>query len=189
MDGVLGMPGWHWLFLLGGLSCVVLGLLALKLKDRIDDAGWLSSAEKSLLAAQIAQQSRPAETGHSLLGALKKPGFLTLGLVYVLIQVASYGLNFWAPHLIHVAGTKNPTVVGLLTAVPYVCGTIGMVVVGRRSDDVGTRLLRRGILRQADHLAGGRACRDGRGRGRVDPGILGAAAKAADGRGRRAVSR
>ncbi len=63
MDGVLGMSGWHWLFLLGGLPCVVLGLLVLKLlKDRIDDAGWLSSVEKSLLAGQIAQQSRPAET-------------------------------------------------------------------------------------------------------------------------------
>ncbi|MEM5293927.1 MFS transporter [Burkholderia sp. JPY481] len=140
MDGVLGMPGWHWLFLLGGLPCVALGLLVLKLlKDRIDDAGWLSSAEKSLLAGQIAQQSRPAPTGHSLLGALKTPGFLTLGLVYFLIQIASYGLNFWAPHLIHVAGTKNPTVVGLLTAVPYVCGAICMVVVGRLSDATGER--------------------------------------------------
>jgi hypothetical protein len=33
-------------FLLGGLPCVVLGLLVLKvLKDRIEDAGWLSSAQ------------------------------------------------------------------------------------------------------------------------------------------------
>lgn len=58
----------------------------------------------------------PGRDGHSLLGALKTPDFLTLGLVYFLIQVASYGLNFWAPHLIHVAGTKNPTVVASIPA-------------------------------------------------------------------------
>ena len=28
MDGVLGLAGWHWLFLMSGLPCVVLGLLA-----------------------------------------------------------------------------------------------------------------------------------------------------------------
>ncbi|WP_421376237.1 MFS transporter [Paraburkholderia sp. DD10] len=140
MNGVLGMPGWHWLFLLGGLPCVVLGFLVLKvLKDRIDEAGWLSPKEKSFLTAQITQQSRHPETGHSLLGAIRTPGFLTLGLVYFLIQVGSYGLNFWAPHLIRVAGTHNPTVIGLLTAVPYVCGAICMVVVGRLSDASGER--------------------------------------------------
>jgi MFS family permease len=140
MNGVLGMPGWHWLFLLGGLPCVLLGYLVLKLlKDRIDDANWLSPAEKSFLSEQIAQQSRHPETGHSFIGAIKTPGFLTLGLVYFLIQVASYGLNFWAPHLIRVAGTHNPTLIGLLTAVPYVCGAICMVVVGRLSDASGER--------------------------------------------------
>ncbi|WMY11382.1 MFS transporter [Paraburkholderia phenoliruptrix] len=140
MNGVFGMPGWHWLFLLGGLPCVLLGYLVLKLlKDRIDDAHWLSSAEKSFLAGQIAEQSRHPQTGHSFLGAIRTPGFLTLGLVYFLIQVASYGLNFWAPHLIRVAGTHNPTLIGLLTAVPYVCGAICMVVVGRLSDASGER--------------------------------------------------
>ncbi|MDR6470861.1 MFS family permease [Paraburkholderia graminis] len=140
MNGLLGMPGWHWLFLLGGLPCVLLGYLVLKLlKDRIDDANWLSPAEKSFLSEQIAQQSRHPETGHSFIGAIKTPGFLTLGLVYFLIQVASYGLNFWAPHLIRVAGTHNPTLIGLLTAVPYVCGAICMVVVGRLSDASGER--------------------------------------------------
>ncbi|HEX7935547.1 MAG TPA: MFS transporter [Paraburkholderia sp.] len=140
MSGVLGMPGWHWLFLLGGLPCVLLGALVLKLlKDRIEDAHWLSVTEKSLLAEQIVQQSHHPETGHSLLGAIRTPGFLTLGFVYFLIQVASYGLNFWTPHLIRVAGTHNPTLIGLLTAVPYVCGAICMVVVGRLSDASGER--------------------------------------------------
>jgi len=140
MNGVFGIAGWHWLFLLGGLPCVLLGVLVLKvLKDRIDDAAWLTSAEKTCLKSQISTQSQHTDTGHSLFGAIKTPGFLMLGLIYFLIQIASYGLNFWAPHLIRAAGTQNPTIIGLLTAVPYICGAICMVVVGRMSDRSGER--------------------------------------------------
>jgi hypothetical protein len=50
--------------------------------------------------------------------------------------VSSYGLNFWAPHLIRSLGTQNPTMIGLLTAVPYLCGAIsdggGGPAVGRQ---------------------------------------------------------
>ncbi|MGV6476344.1 MULTISPECIES: MFS transporter [Azotobacter] len=141
MDGVLQIPGWHWLFLVGGIPCVLLGILVLKvLKDRIEDAGWLSLEEKAFLSGRIDQQSQHANE-HSLLDALKMPGFLTLGLIYFLIQTASYGLNFWAPQLIRSTGIESPTVIGLLTAIPYVCGAISMVIVGRLSDASGERRL------------------------------------------------
>lgn len=147
MEGVFGIRGWHWLFMLGGMPCVVLGLVVLnQLKDRIEDAGWLSAGDKALLRERIAagnpRQGGDGGHGHAgsaLLAAIRTPGFLTLGLVYFLIQVASYGLNFWAPHLIRSAGTQNPAVIGLLTAVPYVCGAISMIVVGRLSDASGER--------------------------------------------------
>ncbi|MGO4377733.1 MFS transporter [Pseudoduganella sp. RAF19] len=139
MDGVVGIRGWHWLFMLGGAPCVLLGLVVLsQLKDRIEDAKWLSTAEQAVLRNSITQTA-PHGAGHSLWAAIRTPGFLTLGLVYFLIQIASYGLNFWAPHLIRSAGTQNPTVIGLLTAIPYVCGAISMVVVGRMSDASGQR--------------------------------------------------
>ncbi|WP_343547938.1 MFS transporter [Ralstonia sp.] len=139
MDGVLAMRGWHWLFLVGGLPCVVLGYIVFKvLKDRIEDARWLAPEERALLSANIARQNRDI-AGHSLIGALKTPGFLMLGLIYSLIQVSSYGLNFWAPHMIRTSGITNPTTIGLLTAVPYLCGALTMVVVGRVSDRTGER--------------------------------------------------
>ena len=139
MDGVLAMRGWHWLFLVGGLPCVVLGYIVFKvLKDRIEDARWLAPEERALLSANIARQNRDI-AGHSLIGALKTPGFLMLGLIYFLIQVSSYGLNFWAPHMIRTSGITNSTTIGLLTAVPYLCGAITMVVVGRVSDRTGER--------------------------------------------------
>ena len=139
LEGAMGMRGWHWLFLLGGVPCVALGLVVLnQLKDRIEDAKWLTPAEQATLRNSITQAA-PHGAGHSLWAAIRTPGFLTLGLVYFLIQIASYGLNFWAPHLIRSAGTQNSTVIGLLTAVPYVCGAISMVLIGRLSDASGQR--------------------------------------------------
>ncbi|MDY7565583.1 MFS transporter [Pseudomonas sp. RTC3] len=139
LDGVMNMRGWHWLFLLGGLPCVLLGLLVLVvLKDKIADAHWLTGQEKTYLASRVAHHE-PHKGGGSLLAALKLPGFLMLGLIYFLIQVASYGLNFWAPQLIRSAGTESPVIIGLLTAIPYICGAISMVVVGRMSDASGER--------------------------------------------------
>jgi MFS family permease len=139
MDGVMQMRGWHWLFLLGGIPCIGLGLVVLKvLKDKVSDAHWLTAEEKTYLSSRIAHHE-PNKHGGSLLTALKMPGFLMLGFIYFLIQVASYGLNFWAPQLIRSAGTESPVIIGLLTAIPYIFGAISMVVVGRLSDATGER--------------------------------------------------
>lgn len=138
-DGLMGLSGWHWLFLSGGLPCVPLGWLVLRvLKDKIDDAPWLNADEKLWLAQNIRQQ-QPGTQEKSLLDAIKTPGFLTLAVIYFLVQVGSYGLNFWAPHLIRTAGIKSSSVMGLLVAVPYICGAITMVVAGRWADAAGQR--------------------------------------------------
>jgi MFS family permease len=146
MSGLFGLPGWQWLFLMGGLPCLLLGgLVLVVLKDNVADAGWLSPAEKHHLQRRLAHQNRDIGE-HSFLGTLKVPGFLLLGLIYFLIQIGSYGLNFWAPDLIRTAGGGNPTIIGFLTAVPYICGAISMVVVGRMSDKSGERRLYVAVL-------------------------------------------
>jgi MFS family permease len=138
-NGVLSLAGWQWLFLAGGLPCLVLGGLVLtRFDDRVEDAHWLSPPEKALLGGKLQRQT--ADIGeHSFGRALAMPGVLLLGLIYFLIQIGSYGLNFWGPDLIKTAGAGNPTLIGILTAVPYICGAITMVIVGRLSDRSGER--------------------------------------------------
>jgi len=139
-DGLAGIRGWHWLFLTGGLPSIVLGLFVLRqLKDRIADAQWLSEPEQRLLSASIARDGAQVHGGHSLMSAVTSPGFLLLALIYFIIQIGSYGLNFWAPHLIRTAGTKDPTIIGLLTSIPYIFGAVTMLIAGRLSDRRGAR--------------------------------------------------
>ena len=139
MNNVHGLAGWQWLFLAGGLPCVALGLVVLfRFDDSIENAKWLSSQERRLISVQLDRQND--EIGErSAWRSLLMPGVLLLGLIYFLIQVASYGLNFWAPDLIRTAGAGNTTIIGFLTAVPYICGAICMLVVGRLSDASGER--------------------------------------------------
>jgi MFS family permease len=139
LNGVAGLAGWQWLFLAGGLPCLLLGGLVLsRFDDRVSDARWLTEAEKALVASRIAQANRGIGD-HSLLGALRSPGFLTIGLIYFLLQVGSYGLNFWGPDLIKTASGASTGIVGVLAAIPYICGAISMVVIGRFSDASGER--------------------------------------------------
>lgn len=139
-DHVMGHPGWHWLFMLGGIPCIGLGVIVLlTLSDRIQDARWLSEPDKLTLSSQITAQSRHSVASTSLWNAIRTPGFARLGLVYFLVQVASYGLNFWAPQLIRSSGIASSTAIGLATAVPYIAGAVCMVVVGRLSDASGER--------------------------------------------------
>lgn len=139
MGGIFGLAGWQWLFLLGGLPCVLLGIVVFfRLEDRVEDALWLGAHQRALISCQLRRQSGQIENNSSW-RILLTPGVLLLGLVYFLIQVGSYGLNFWAPDLIKTAGSGNSVLTGLLTAVPYICGAICMIVVGRLSDSSGKR--------------------------------------------------
>jgi MFS family permease len=139
MNNVHGLAGWQWLFIAGGLPCIALGFVVLfRFDDGIEQAGWLSQDERRLISVQLERQKE--EIGeHSAWRSLLMPGVLLLGFIYFLIQIASYGLNFWAPDIIRTAGGGSSATIGFLTAVPYICGAISMLVVGRLSDATGER--------------------------------------------------
>ncbi|MGF6373092.1 MFS family permease [Paraburkholderia sp. RAU6.4a] len=138
-DGFMGMAAWHWIFLIGGLPCVLLGFVVLfRFDDRVEDAKWLNDDEKILLRSKLDADAKKAES-HSFLGALKSKAFLILALAYFLVQIASYGMNFWMPQLIRSSGIKDPSTIGLLTALPYLFGGIGMLTMGKLGDRSGNR--------------------------------------------------
>jgi ACS family tartrate transporter-like MFS transporter len=58
---------------------------------------------------------------------------LSLSLIYLTIVTATYGITFFLPLIVKTHGLSN-TNTGLITAIPYVVGTIGMVLWARSSD-------------------------------------------------------
>src|SRR5215218_6950140 len=76
LDGLGGLRGWQWLFLLEGLPAVLLGLFALRaLTDRPRDARWLSDSDREWLARTMdAEGERRAATGHTSLSRSLRSG-------------------------------------------------------------------------------------------------------------------
>jgi len=144
LDGVLGLHGWQWLFLLEGIPSVLVGLLVLVLlPDRPRDARWLPEAERRSLDAALEAEGAHAAAGHgvSLRKTLGNPVVWCLGATYFFLIMGLYGFALWLPQLIKATGEFTNFEVGLITAIPYALAAAGMVLVGRRSDRTGERHL------------------------------------------------
>src|SRR5215831_3003318 len=71
LNGVGGLAGWQWLFVVEGVPSVILGFVVLgKLPEQPSDAAWLTTEEQSALMAQIQEEAAHTESVHSIRGAL-----------------------------------------------------------------------------------------------------------------------
>ncbi|MCW5557250.1 MAG: MFS transporter [Verrucomicrobiae bacterium] len=135
LDGLGGLQGWQWLFLLEGLPSVVLGLVVLAcLVDRPSQARWLTGEERDWLERELRHERLETPVKRPLLQALREGKTWLLALVYFLLTVASYGFSLWLPQVIAEVSGLLPEQVGWLSAVPYALTAIGMVLIGGHSD-------------------------------------------------------
>lgn len=141
MDGVGGLAGWQWLFLLEGLPAVVLGVVVLfYMTEHPEDARWLSDVERSALLEALRRDGndRPASTT-TVSGALASGRIWLLAIVYLTIPIALYAFGFWLPQIIRASSNGSDFQVGLLAAIPYLAGACGMMIAARHSDRAGER--------------------------------------------------
>lgn len=138
-DGLYGMAGWKWLFLLEGLPSVLLGFVVLwLLSDKIEDAPWLSAEEKQVLLARMASEPKP-ESSSRFADIWKQPTTYVMSAIYLCLVMALTGLLFWMPQLIKSAGVADTFDIGLLTMVPYLIAAVGNLLIGSSSDKYGER--------------------------------------------------
>ncbi|MGH9358101.1 MAG: MFS transporter [Terriglobia bacterium] len=136
LGGHTGLANWQWLFLLEGIPSIILGLLTLAFfVDRPEQARWLTDKEKHLVLADLkADDLQAGARKHNFIEALKVPSVWLLTLIYFCLVSANPTLGFFGPTIIKSLGVRSNTMIGLLSAVPYVAGGVGVVLVGRHSD-------------------------------------------------------
>lgn len=145
-----GLAAWQWLYLLQGAPTIVMGLVLLSvLRDDVDHADWLGESGKQLIREDLERDARLQSTLHNTRKtarpALISHTVLMLGFVYFCIQMGVYAMNFWLPSIIRSLGFPNLGVVGLISAVPYLCAAVVMVFVGRSADAHQERRLHLGV--------------------------------------------
>jgi ACS family tartrate transporter-like MFS transporter len=131
-----GLEGWQWLFILEAIPSVLVGVSVLiYLTDFPRQARWLQRDEIAWLEdVQATEKKNKERVEHlSLWQALTDARILLCALVYFCLNAASYGVAFFLPTIIKGFGVSD-TQTGLLAAVPFVFGAVGMVLLGRHSD-------------------------------------------------------
>ena len=117
LNGVLGLAGWQWLFLVEGIPAILLGVIVLVyLTDRPDTAHWLSSAEKDWLIGELVAGRNALGTAHpiGIVATLTNATIWQLGIIFLLTAIGFYGYSFWAPLVIKSLTRSSDFNVGLI---------------------------------------------------------------------------
>jgi MFS transporter, ACS family, tartrate transporter len=136
LDGVAGLRGWQWIFILEALPAILLAFAVLKwMTDKPAMANWLPTAERDWLVAELRSENLAVERigRRGLLRTLSDARVLTLAAIYMTGVTASYGLVFFMPQIVKGLGLSN-FVTGFVTAIPYAFGTIALILWGFSSD-------------------------------------------------------
>jgi MFS transporter, ACS family, tartrate transporter len=143
LDGAMGLKGWQWLFISEGIPSVMLGIITwFYLTDRPEKANWLTAEQKAWLSSRLAGEisAKQAATHLTLGQALASRKVLTLSLIYFGFVAALYGTQFWLPQIVKAFGFSNAQT-GFVTAVPYLFGTVAMILWARHSDATRERVM------------------------------------------------
>jgi MFS transporter, ACS family, tartrate transporter len=122
----------------------VLGIVVLLyLPNGPEDASWLTKDESAFLNERVRPETITAKedaiSGMSVGKTLASGRVWMFGVTYFCVVSALYGITFWMPTILQGLSGLSDFTVAALSALPYLVGAIGMVLVGRHSDSTGER--------------------------------------------------
>ncbi len=137
LNGIAGLKGWQWMFLVQGLPACLLGILVLvALRDTPQEAHWLTPGERDTLLDML-QEERRDRPASSLRDVFTDPRVLVLAAIQFGFVVCSYGVGIWLPMILKGQGLSNLST-GFVSTIPYVCATVAMLVWARHVDRGGS---------------------------------------------------
>jgi sugar phosphate permease len=135
MQGVGGLHGWQWLFLVEGLPAVVLGVVAFFwLPDRPSDARWLTATEAEAIQRDLRPHQQRAGCGTSFAAALLDGKVYLLAFTYFSFFCSLNTILLWSPSLLRQVGVATTTDIGWLSGGISLVSALGMLAVGYSSD-------------------------------------------------------
>ncbi len=135
-QGVHGLQGWQWMFVIEAIPAIVIGFVTVAYLDNgIASAKWLNEDEKRLLSRAIeVDQSLSGTQQHSLRGIFADRRVWWMCLIYFTFVAGQYGLTFWMPTLVRSTGVSSALHIGLLSAIPFLCAIVVMNLLGHSAD-------------------------------------------------------
>src|ERR1700735_5670443 len=107
LSGAMNLAGWQWLFLSEGIPSVLVGIWVIfYLNSSIEEAKWLTSAEKDLLANNLVAEDR-SKTEHKLSDAVTSGKVWLLCAIYFTLMIGFYGIIFRLATIVKAFGLKD----------------------------------------------------------------------------------
>ena len=136
LDGLAGLAGWQWLFVLQAIPTVALGALFYALlPEGPATAPWLSDGDRAWLVTQLEREksAREAVQRFSVKDALTSPAVWLIAIAGTGINAAAYGLILFLPQMIHALGVST-SLTPLVNAIPFAIAAVAMVLWANHSD-------------------------------------------------------
>jgi D-galactonate transporter len=141
LDGLAGLHGWQWLFMLEGFLPIILGFVVLTLlPDRPANAKWLAPEERDWIERELAAEHH-ASHHHvaDVRQALTNPHLWLLCANYFMLIMGFFGFIYWLPTIVKEVSHGSDVQVGFLSAIPYMLATVCMILIGRHADRTNER--------------------------------------------------
>ncbi len=141
MQDVGHLANWQWLFIIEGIPSVIAGMFVLKyLPEKPVNAKWLTPHEQQAVTRALELENSQTGNKHlSFKDAYRNSAIWLCAAVYFCIVSGNATIAFWSPSIIKAIGINNDLMIGVLSALPFIAGTIAMVWNGAHSDKTGER--------------------------------------------------
>jgi MFS family permease len=149
MEGILGIKGWQWIFIIEGGITVVVGFLTYFLLPELPEkAKFLSEEEREIVLQRLRVDAGPATETHFSWNqcrmAFKDPNVYIFLAGYVMGAISVFGLAFFVPSIVLGFG-YGPVVTQIMTAPAYTIACIVTICCAFSSDHHRERGIHTGV--------------------------------------------
>ncbi|KAJ5818726.1 high-affinity nicotinic acid transporter [Penicillium riverlandense] len=135
MNGIRGLAGWRWLFILEGMPAILCGIYTYFFLPncKLYLTLFLKPEEKEALRADLAETApdMKAKTWNfdQLKTAFKDPTFIPFTLIWIGHGIGGFGITFVLPTVIYQLGMTDTAISQIMTMPPYTFNFIFLVTI------------------------------------------------------------
>nr|WP_253073406.1 MFS transporter [Sodalis ligni] len=132
--------GWRHMFVVEGIPAVIWAVVWwVVIRDRPEQANWLSKEEKAAVISELANEQQHKETMTNWGQVFRSANVIKLAGWMFFQSIGFYGFLMWLPSILH-SGAISMAQTGLLSSLPYGLAAILMMIAAWLSDKYQKRV-------------------------------------------------